>query len=45
MTYRVEGDTLVTNQQSAPQEERTAYALDLSGLTLEFGGVTTTLTR
>jgi hypothetical protein len=39
MRYRVEGRTLVTDQPSAPREERTAYTLSPDGiLTLEFGG-------
>ena len=37
--FRVEGDTLVTNQPSSPREERTAYSFDPGGrLTLWFGG-------
>jgi hypothetical protein len=40
LTYRVEGDNLVTNQPSAPREERTPWAIDGAGrLTLTFGGV------
>jgi hypothetical protein len=39
MRYKVEGDTVVTDQPSAPREERTAYSLSPDGiLTLEFGG-------
>ena len=39
MRYKVEGDTIVTDQPSAPREERTAYFLSPEGiLTLEFGG-------
>ena len=40
MQYKVEGPTIVTDQPSAPQVERTAYSLSPDGvLTLEFGGV------
>ena len=40
MQYKVEGDTIVTDQPSAPRVERTAYSLSPEGiLTLEFGGV------
>ena len=39
MRYKVEGDTIITDQPSSPQEERTAYSLSPDGiLTLEFGG-------
>jgi hypothetical protein len=39
MTYRTEGDVLVTNQPSAPREERTRFELKPDGaLVLEFGG-------
>jgi len=40
MQYKVEGATIVTDQPSLPQVERTAYLLSPDGvLTLEFGGV------
>ncbi len=40
LTYRVGGDTIITNQPSAPREERTRFALAQDGtLTLESGGV------
>lgn len=39
MRYKVEGDTIISNQPSAPQEERTKYSLSPDGiLTLEFEG-------
>jgi hypothetical protein len=39
LTWRIEGETLVTNQPSAPREERTAYILpDDRTLILSFGG-------
>jgi hypothetical protein len=39
LVFRVEGDTLVTNQPSSPREEQTAYSFDPGGrLTLWFGG-------
>lgn len=41
MKYKIEGDTIVTDQPSSPRVERTAYVLCLDGtLTLEFNGVT-----
>jgi len=40
LTYRVEGQMVVTNQPSAPREERTRFRLTPQGkLILEFGGV------
>ena len=39
MWYKVEGIAIVTDQPSAPCEERTVYSLSPDGiLTLEFGG-------
>jgi hypothetical protein len=39
LTYRVDGDTLITDQPSAPREERTRYRVTSDGsLVLEFGG-------
>jgi len=39
LRYRIDGDTLVTNQPSAPREERSRFALAPDGtLTIEFGG-------
>ncbi len=39
MRYKVEGDTIITDQPSAPREERTGYSLSRDGiLTLAFGG-------
>jgi hypothetical protein len=38
LRYRVDGDTIISDQPSAPREERTRFALGLDGaLTLEFG--------
>jgi hypothetical protein len=46
LSYRVEGDTLVTNQPSAPREERTPFLLTPDGrLILSFGGVQSTYVR
>jgi hypothetical protein len=46
LSYRAEGQTLITNQTSAPREEKTAFTLLPSGeLELEFGGVVCTLRR
>lgn len=40
MTYRVDGEALVTDQPSQPRPERTAYRIgDDGALTLTFGGV------
>jgi hypothetical protein len=40
LTYRVEGDTLITDQPSRPREERTRFHLEPDGvLHLEFGGI------
>jgi hypothetical protein len=40
LRYRIEGDTIVTDQPSAPQVERTAFSLSEDGvLMLAFGGV------
>ena len=39
LTYQLEGDTLVSNQPSAPREERTAFRVEADGtLLLSFGG-------
>ena len=39
LRYQVDGDLLVTDQPSAPREEKTRFALEADGtLTLEFGG-------
>lgn len=46
LTYRVEGGELVTNQASAPREERTAFSIDGKGnLTLTFGGALSVFSR
>ena len=40
LTYRVEGGVVITDQPSAPREERTAFTLTPDGnLVLEFGGI------
>jgi hypothetical protein len=39
LRYRIEGDTLVTDQPSSPREERSRFVLAPDGtLTVEFGG-------
>jgi hypothetical protein len=39
LTYRVVGDTIVTDQPSQPKEEVTRFGIDADGtLVLEFGG-------
>ena len=39
MTYRVDGITIITDQPSHPNEQRTAYVIDEEDkLTLSFGG-------
>jgi hypothetical protein len=39
LRYQVDGDTIVTDQPSAPQTERTSFSCDGRTLTLSFGGV------
>ena len=40
LTYRVEGQVIITDQPSAPREERTTFMLTPEGkLVLEFGGI------
>jgi len=39
LTYKVEGQTLVTDQPSSPRQERTRFALEGDILHLELGGV------
>jgi len=39
LRYEVDGDTIITDQPSAPQTERTAFSLEDRVLTLAFGGV------
>ena len=40
LIYRVEAGIIITNQPSAPQEERTAFRITPEGaLVLEFGGI------
>ncbi|WP_296554731.1 hypothetical protein [Pigmentiphaga sp.] len=39
LRYEIDGDTIVTDQPSAPQTERTAFSLEDRELTLAFGGV------
>jgi hypothetical protein len=39
LTFRLDGSTIVTNQPSAPSEERTAFALEGNDkLILDYGG-------
>lgn len=46
LTYRVAGDELVTDQPSAPREERTQFRITQDGrLVLTFGGVRGTFRR
>ena len=46
LTYRLEGDTLLTNQPSAPREEKTRYWFKEEGtLVVEFAGQETTFHR
>jgi len=46
MTYRVDGEFVVTDQPSNPREERTRFLWDDSGaLVLEFGGEQSRFTR
>src|SRR6187431_595029 len=40
LSFRVEGDTIVTDQPSHPGEERTGFAFDTTGaLVLDYGGL------
>jgi hypothetical protein len=39
LRYQIEGSTIVTDQPSAPQVERTQFSLDDDVLTLSFSGV------
>jgi hypothetical protein len=40
LTYRVEGGVLITDQPSAPREERTPFTLTAEGkLTVTYGGL------
>ncbi len=46
MTYRLDADWLVTDQPSAPHEERTKFWFENANrLVLKFGGAATTFTR
>jgi len=46
MTWRVDGNVIVTNQPSHPREERTPFELSPEGvLTVAFGGVSTRFLR
>jgi hypothetical protein len=46
MTYRTEGDILITDQPSHPQEERTRFNIEPDGtLVLEFQGQQSRFTR
>lgn len=46
LTYRVEGGELITDQPSAPREERTAFSIDGKGnLTVTFGGTLSVFSR
>ncbi len=46
MQFRIEGDEIVTTQQSQPREERTKYRITADGkLSLAFGGIETSYVR
>jgi hypothetical protein len=46
LQYRIEGDTLVTDQPSSPREERSRFVLEPDGtLTMEFGGIKSVFRR
>jgi hypothetical protein len=45
LTYRVEGEYLITDQPSHPREERSIAQVDGSHLVLTFQGVKTRLSR
>lgn len=46
LTFRIERDQIVSNQLSAPHEERTSFSLDSQGqLTLTFNGQRTCYRR
>ena len=46
LTFRVDGEVLVTDQPSNPREERTAFALqDLYTLVLDYGGAKAVFSR
>jgi len=45
LTFRTEGDALITNQPSAPREERSKYHFDGDALVVEFGGEQTRFAR
>ena len=45
LIYRVEGDTLVTDQPSSPREERSRFRLDGDVLSITFGGEETQFRR
>lgn len=46
LTYRLEGNVIVSNQPSAPREERTEYSFQSDGsLILSLGGEQTTFRR
>jgi hypothetical protein len=45
LTYRIEGDVLVTDQPTHPQEVRTAFRFKGSKLVLTLDGVETTYER
>lgn len=38
LTYRLDGDVLVTDQPSAPQEIRSPFRIERSDLTISFAG-------
>ena len=45
LTYRIDGDEIVSNQPSAPREERTKFWFENDQLVLMFGGERTSYRR
>ena len=45
LTYRIDGSVIISNQPSAPREERTLFSFEGEQLVLMFGGKRTAYTR
>jgi hypothetical protein len=45
MIYRVEGDVIITNQPSAPKEERTRFKWHGDAVLFEFAGIASLFSR
>ena len=45
LTYRIDGDEIISNQPSAPREERTKYSFENGTLVLVFDGERSTFRR